>query len=998
MAKTKTPVIDLEQDEDGWIGGGASQSIYAPKPNANPTSHMSPPPAPKATTAKPSPKTPARDKSSRSLRGRMDMAQTPPPKSRNANHNSAAEASPSSITTPSLSNQQESTSPFRTTPSQGIRRPSAKIPSPLPLTSPARNNGPVSPLNTRTPLSASHPIPETPLKLSQRGGPQTPATPHYPIYPRHSHSNSQDDDAARASGLGLGLTPLKQSVPLAPSPNNVRSALDDALHLRGRAASNASIGSPLKSGRSDLHGEPLALGSSQGGGGNGQIDSMLDLLRNARSGLGTSASMWAPKPAPSHNSANTSSSSSNTSHTIGSGFSASNLLGMQTGLDRQRPSHRPNGLQLSLGQEISVMQELAEGAEEEYPTSKVSFATLGKTFKIDPPADGDQDGWQGTVVPPTPSLGCDSPDSEDGAKAAPSRSLDAFGWGNSEPRKSSLFSKLPSSSTLETNWSGDDDDDRKDDVEVFEDIQRAARTSKDKRHSPLPPPSSIKYGKSRTPSPTHLGLLAKSPQLEEKGRTSPLPTPAGVEGGMKRLSPASGRLQLSLTRDSDGDDADVETENLFSEGRERKGKAQEGADSLQVNAGGLEKKCSLKRDKSERIRGRRASQSKEKDVKLTTTNPVQDSATVLLPTSNFASKSGGEDLVQSIEKVSLNDEAKPQLAAIASKTETPVAQRVQTIPTVKDDLFSSPAEPKDDLLCTEVKAEEPTPPTSTSATPAPAEPSQHKETNKEAKEEEMKKDEEKPPEPTSRKQMSFDWAADDELGDELPDLDDWGVTLTPVKPITSCAAHSETESVPKTSTQNQNKGGGRNGKSKPEEGVWRRGGILDAPPKGKASGDRKSSGKTGRVGSKTRAGAGIRIAGRAKCDSLFPEPESVAPPASTPYGRWKTTLSNTVAKEDQGLSIKGIASTNRKPATTRSIKDVRPRIAADRGALTKLIAPDAGQPQQPKVGGGERGSRKNSPAVDKGAEWKKGASVKDSTHAPSSGASTRKRGGFGAKK
>lgn len=975
--------------------------------------------------------------------------QTPPPKSRNAQQQpeSKPAAEPSSSTTPSPSNH-EATSPFRTTPSQGIRRPGAKIPSPLPLTSPARNNGPVSPLNTRTPLSASHPIPETPLKLSQRGGPQTPATPHYPIYPHHSHSHSQDGDAARASGLGLGLTPLKQPVPLAPSPDNVRSPLNDALHLRGRAASNASIGSPLKSGRSDIRGEPLALGSSSSSGsqgGSGQIDAMLDRLRNTRSGLGTSASMWAPKPAAndSNNASSSSSSTSTTSHTIGSGFSSSNLLGVQTGLDRKRPSHRPNGLQLSLGQEISVMQELAEGAEEDYPTSNVSSATVGETFRIDPPADdaanGDQEPWQGTVVPPTPSLGCDSPSSDDdasGAAKAPARSLDAFGWGshgNNEPRRSSLFSNLPSSSTLEANWSGDDDDDRKDDVEVFEERQRAAKASnKEKRngsYAPLPP-LSLNFAKSRTPSPTHHGLLAKSPQLDgpADSASSKLPTSPSLGGAPKlgalpaagdasaakstsqRLSPVSTRSQLP-SEDSEGD-ADVETEKPKS-GRERKPSKKHElknaehaskdaedikADSLQVNARGLEKKRSLKRDKSGRIRGRRASQSKEKDVdkvKMTASAPPapsSSSATVSLPTASF--KREDEDLAQSIQNVSLNEESKPQpaaISAIASKPDThqqqtPIAQRVQSIPTVKDDLFSSPAEPKVDLPGIEAKVEV--------AAPASAE-----------EEKEEKKESEKTPESTHAKTMSFDWAADDdELDDELPDLDDWGVTLTPAKPSSTTTSTSANE-ADVSSHKGAEKQTGGNGKPKAEESNWRRGELLKSKPSSTA--DRKASGKgNGRelFPPKPNDGVGIRIAGRAKSASLSPEPE--ASPASTPYGRWNKPTST--ANEKQGVSIKGTAGAARK-SPTRPKKDstaqsARPRIAADLGALAKLIAPEDPPPNR-STAGGKQGSRKNSLAIDRGEDLaaksgKKEPSVRDSSvgdsmHAPSKNASGPRGGGGG---
>ncbi|SPO22420.1 uncharacterized protein UTRI_01098 [Ustilago trichophora] len=1047
MTKAKTPIVDLETDEDGWIGG-SSQSIYASK--STPVTHASPPPPAKLVN-KPSPVTPGREKTgdakSRSLLERMDMAQnlqTPPPKARNGDADGIRSADASSASSPS---SHPATSPFRTTPSQGIRRPGAKIPSPLPLTSPARNNGPVSPLNTRTPLSASHPIPETPLKLSQRGGPQTPATPHYPSYPHSSHAHNQDGDAARASGLGLGLTPLKTSVPLAPSPDTVRSPLNEALNLRGRAASNASIGSPLKSGR-DLHGEPLALGSSGNKAGNGQIDAMLDRLRNTRSGLGTSASMWAPK-----STSDSSSSTSTTSHTIGSGFSSSNLLGVQTGLDRKRPSHRPNGLQLSLGQEISVMQELEEKAEEDYPPSTLSSATVGETFRIDAPDDeaenGAQDGWQGTVVPPTPSLGCDSPSSDEdtGAAKPPSRSLDAFGWGShagSEPRKSSLFSNLPSSSTLEANWSGDDDDDHKDDVEVFEDMQsRAKASSKEKRinsFAPLPPPP-INYAKSRTPPPTH-HMLAKSPQLDgpadggNRGFGSPAlsapkfgTSPSGGEAASKtsgqRPSPVSARSQLP-SDDSDGD-ADAENERPTQQRKTSKKHDAKPAAAVDEEdkpgglhvegGGGLEKKRSLKRDKSERIRGRRASQSKEKDadkVKISASAP--NTATVSLPTSALTKKTA-DDLAQSIQKVNLNEStaAQPDYAvssqiAPESKTagtgpkaeaqQTPVANRVQSIPTVKDDLFSSPAEPKVELPGTTVAKEASTEPATikeVEAVPATLEPSH-------------------------AKTMSFDWAADDdELDDELPDLDDWGVTLTPAKP----PASAEAEAGKATAQPARN---GKGGRTEAEgEKVWRRGGGLDAGNKSKskhAAADEFSGGRKGKgagrelfpSSSKDEAGGplGIRIAGRATSASLSPEPESAAskpkppPPASTPYGRW-----NKASSHQEEITIKGSSSTTasrKAPTASAPKKEARPRIAADLGALAKLLNPVEEPPRK-----GAPGSRKTSPTPDKGEEWTAAGkkkhektsssavgesihappSVGDSMHAPKNRVSSSNNGGGG---
>ncbi|GAC96979.1 hypothetical protein PHSY_004563 [Pseudozyma hubeiensis SY62] len=831
--------MDLETDEDGWIGG-SSQSIYARKPQ--PSAHTTPPPNAPKGPKKTVPTTPGRkkkqadDNRSRSLLERMDMDQslpkTPPPKARsdsqNADHSTTAASTPSPA-----SNAPAPTSPFRTTPSQGIRRPGAKIPSPLPLTSPARKNESGPSHNTRTPLSASHPIPETPLKLSQRGGPQTPATPHYPSYPNSAHSQSRDGDTSRASGLGIGLTPLKTPVPLAPSPDSVRSPLNEALNLRGRAAANTSIGSPLKSGRSDLHGESLALGSSSSQPGN---DNMLDRLRGTRSSLGTSASMWAPKSAATSEPDSTAPTST-TSHTIGSGFSSSNLLGVQTGLDRKRPSHRPNGLQLSLGQEISVMQELEEKAEEEYPTSNVSSATVADTFRIDLPEEDveheNADDWKGTVVPPTPALGCDSPSSDEDQSSSkpPSRSLDAFGWGSSETRKPSLFSDLPSSSTLEANWSGDDDDERKDDVEVFQDMhERAKASSKDRRdgsYGALPPPP-INYGKERTPSPTHR-LLGKSPKMDGEQGTVQLPTTRAngseVEGRLngQRGSPASTTRSM-LASESDGD-ADVEND------RPKRDRKKKGAGDTEAKEGekALEKSRSLKRDKSERIRGRRASQSKEKDV---------DKAKVLLPSTTFKP---AEELAGAVEKVKLEEDKVATATGVGmvegGAQQTPVAQRVQSIPAVKDDLFSSPAEPRVEL------------PTSTSpeeggsvgATPEP---------------------------PT---QPKFDWAADDdELDDELPDLDDWGVTLSPSKPSTETFKQQGVA----------DKGSAETGR----EGVWRRG------DKGRKQAD------GGKAGSAKGDPLGIRIAGRA----AGVEPQMGAmPPASTPYGRWNKAKEGSAVKKEE---------------------------------------------------------------------------------------------------
>lgn len=544
------------------------------------------------------------------------------------------------------------------------------------------------------------------------------------------------------------------------------------------------------------------------------------------------------------------------------------------------------------------MQELAE---EDYPSS----SNADQAFTITHPdnaMEGNEEGWNGVVVPPTPALGCDSPSSSDGG-AAPGRSLDAFGWGKRERGKSGLFD-LPSSSNLEANWSGDDDDEKKDDVEIFEDMQSRAKSSK---HARAPPP--INY-KSRTPSPTH-HMLAKSPQLDGPAGSPMLAASPSSRGEGRRLSGGSGRSQQMQDEDSDGDaDAEAEAD-----------KSKSAKENLQVEAGGagLEKKKSLKRDKSERIRGRRASQSKEDKIKPAAL------ATVSLP------------------KPVSTDEVADTLSKVTLDPATPAATRTQTIPTVKNDLFSSPAEPKIDL---------------------PRSPDLEEE---EEKEEEKEKEKEKEKvEPIKH----IDWAADDDdLDDELPDLDDWGVTLVPV-PSAKPTAPAEPA---------------------PESQVWRKSAPSDAAGKTKGkTGPLEKQSKTSTKTSNGKAEMGIRIAGRAKEASLSPDPE-LPPPASTPYGRWNKASS---PNPDEG-TFKGSGARKAPPATTR------PRVA-DLGALAKLIAPE--QPSGK--------SRESSPALE-GAKWeKKGAgdsmhappSVGDSMHAPKnrttnqSGGGEKQRNGGGKKK
>ncbi|PWZ03270.1 hypothetical protein BCV70DRAFT_224763 [Testicularia cyperi] len=1083
--------MDLQTDDEGWIGGGASESMYANKHTPPPKDPTTPDGRKSHGNGNGNGSGNGNGAAGSSLLERMGMSehlQTPPPKSRDSSdrlQTSTASSSP--------------TSPFKTTPTSGIRRPGVKLPAPLPLTSPARNNGPISPNNTRTPLSASHPIPETPLKLSQRGGPQTPATPHYPLYPNHTPAH--DGDASRASGLGLGLTPLKTPIPLA-NPDGARSPLNEPLHLRGRASSNASLtgfaaGSPLKSGRNDLQGGSLGLGSYSGMGnrsrsdsteGGNQIDSMLERLRNARSGLGTSASIWAPKTAdsttetassnaaaPTMSASSSSSSINGMTHTFGSGFNTGNMLGVQTGADRKRPTHRHNGLQLSLGQEINVMQNLDEQAEDELPSSSKSTAGLGDRFRIDPPLEdpeGEQDGWQGHVVPPTPSLGCDSSassDEADGANksgAGGKRSHTGFvGWGSSagvDTRKSSLFSGLPSASELEANWSGDDDDEKRDDDQVFQQIQRAAKASSKNRtaassaasnsaggpsFSPLPPPP-INY-RSRTPSPTH-GLLAVSPRLdsdrEPRNRTASSSSSIGglvlgVAAPVKesnsrassaRYSPASNRSLLPS--DESDADADAETDRP-KRGKERTSKSkpvapapassvlgtiaaatQPGLETTEVAVSassqateglhpptGLEKKRSLKRDKSERIRGRRSSQSKDKDKE---TDKIRMSVLADAPASAIV-KTGeihpSSDLSEHVAKISLKDAARtspqPKTAALEehqddSKTSTPAketsnlppatpsAGTVQSIPTAKDDLFSSPAEPK-----VELPAIKP---------PSPAKSS--------GEEQSILPAGEKNDEPTLKPKpsiASFDWAADDdELGDELPDLDDWGITLTPSKPPAPTLANKSSGVVAGSAALQVPGKKGRNGHGVADKGEDRGpgGGAWRSVSAGSRAKDPNgSSGLHPPAAAEGGAPLGIRIAGRAREASAEPliKPGEKVAPARTPYGRWNKQADDSSSTGPAGKDDKFLpkGKGNRKAPDSRStsaanspretketerftsindgpgpgndrkkekdrLKDkekekpsVRPRIAADLGALAALLTP--AEPSHKTAAGGK---------------------------------------------
>lgn len=241
----------------------------------------------------------------------------------------------------------------------------------------------VSPSAARTPLSATHPLPETPLKHTNHQ-PSTPSQNHPPLSSLaerrcrpnvpplspatpESQRHGADASAPRGLGLGLGLTPTRPTTfggPLSPivqraglpSSRITASGLNKpdggfSLPRRGSvpASHEASIAPPAESAlglQSPLrNAERTAVMEQQVDPSQAaslkavsQIEDMLLKLRDTRNGLksGSSASRWAtPDPTPSRGGAGSKSGSqqSPSAVTIASQLSPSLVSGGNSSLE-----------------------------------------------------------------------------------------------------------------------------------------------------------------------------------------------------------------------------------------------------------------------------------------------------------------------------------------------------------------------------------------------------------------------------------------------------------------------------------------------------------------------------------------------------------------------------------------------------------------------------------------------------------------------------------------
>ncbi|EPQ28345.1 uncharacterized protein PFL1_04172 [Pseudozyma flocculosa PF-1] len=914
-------------EEDGWIGG-SSASIYATAKPATPSPSNSSSDRKKqstSTTPLQQPETPERrvqppspSSKPKSLFERLgiDEMTTPPPKATEPRQ-------------------------LRTTPSPGIRRPGAKIPSPLPLTSPARNNGPLSPGGAQTPLSASHPPPETPLKMSHRGGPQTPATPHHPLY-AYSHRN--DEDAARASGLGLGLTPHKPTIPLAHlgSPET-RAGL---VHDPAAPYTQSSDGSPSNAMKPEGAAPASAAGSTTSSTAGSQIEAMLERLRKARTGLGTEASMWAPKiasgTAPEPSSQPSSASKKSRSGTSGVAAAADKLSSaMGSGRNgespaasgRRKPGHRHNGLQLSLGQGIEVMQNLDEKAEDEL---------LGGKEERN---DADVDGWLGNIVPPTPALGADSPQFDGGADGNERGSGSFWGTVASSPEapRASLLSSRPSSRGkpngtghfgLQEVWSGDDDDEEDAFGRAANGQLRSNRNdatvAPSASQSQRAPPPSLSF-KSKTPSPSRSQLDTSGAQ--DTTRLSPSPSALGAprsrdgaRSPSSRLSPSSLPSPLD---DSDGDadvedDADRASHNSRrskprSSPSNRNGRYDDGSSKGASSDAGRSQKG--KRDASERKRGRRSSQSQEtkgrdaadatsSDQKHSEVSPAKTpvlaaeestgkaqeaSPTLRGDSTEAALATGPKDAEPDAPTDSgTPGDAVPDVAA-------PSDGRAIT-PSAEGDAIHDPAKAEANEL-TPASAEEqrgstpPAPstdlPSSKTAEVEPAGTATEVTTSSDLAEssavKEVSESESTSSKTVPRSESGIDWAADDDdIDDTLPDLDDWGITIPPTpsskstaqfaSPSTSKpASEASTASVVAKGVERPHpqpppqkpRAADRSGAGEARGPAWKR---AERPPAPSALDSRKAQ-------EPPKGPLGIRIAGRAAAAAAGDRTETAKPAA-----------------------------------------------------------------------------------------------------------------------
>lgn len=305
------------RENDGWIGRGSSHSRYAPKPAGAASAAAPPAPLPAAT---------------------------PLLQSNGFATSSSASSAPRStslldrFTSPGEDEQQRRREPAPAAPAAPFpnspKTPARNRPPQLDLNSTPVHMRPfslplVSPSTTRTPLSATAPLPETPLKhgtnLPSTNAPNAAAPavassasgstarqalserrhrPHVPPISPAAH-----EEATRGLGLGLGLTPTRPTAfaaggPL--SPVNTRR-----VELPTIPASEAGRDDTDEEGEGEATykaGEGLGGASHEtvgvGAGGRDeavdQIESMLLRLRTAKTGLktaGSSASRWATPPA-----------------------------------------------------------------------------------------------------------------------------------------------------------------------------------------------------------------------------------------------------------------------------------------------------------------------------------------------------------------------------------------------------------------------------------------------------------------------------------------------------------------------------------------------------------------------------------------------------------------------------------------------------------------------------------------------------------------------------
>ncbi|CAO1633264.1 unnamed protein product [Sympodiomycopsis kandeliae] len=351
--------------QNGRIGKGASESIYAPKPapkrdelveengwiGVNSATQATPPrrqtrPIRQAQNL---PSTSTATSSSTTTQDITSAAERPGSLASKFQQGQASEGLRTTRSGRSLFAKFVSDAPSPETPLAPLPPPSAQPSGPV---TPARrrnvnlhidpslplsanrsfDSSLVSPSTARTPLSATHPLPETPLKHTQELS-YTPSNSaarvglaerrrQAPVTP--ISSSSYDHDAA-ARGLGLGLTPTRPNTFGGPlSPIQQRRALPPSRRLsrpleetlkeveieQTEEASKGlgfdhdlSLSSPVRSkDKPENNSNQVEKAQQQAGNAANEIEAMLMRLRKARTGFagqggdtdrGSSASRWA---------------------------------------------------------------------------------------------------------------------------------------------------------------------------------------------------------------------------------------------------------------------------------------------------------------------------------------------------------------------------------------------------------------------------------------------------------------------------------------------------------------------------------------------------------------------------------------------------------------------------------------------------------------------------------------------------------------------------------